>query len=264
MASTFQDRLVAELRLAGASTLEQANDVFEEYLPRFNARFSVASEQPEIAYRPLPAELSLSETISLKHTRKVPRDNTVKYQWQVLNLLPGMDRPSYAGLQVEVLERADGQLMFRNHGEKVNSQESPQPLSSLWGATNPSSVGPDLQPIADDPANGHLNRAQRSLLDSLEPADKEEVCAEGMGTKAECGAWKPVRHSRCTARPLWLSRHAGRRNRRPRGRDSRCAPSHVSWGCRGLPPRSMPWRRILPPNATAPRSEPRPRRLPHH
>ena len=62
MASTFQDRLVTELRLAGADSMEEANAVLQEYLPRFNARFSVAAEQPEQAYRPVPADLSLTET----------------------------------------------------------------------------------------------------------------------------------------------------------------------------------------------------------
>ena len=38
--------------------------------PRFNARFAVAAEQPERAYRPVPAELSLTEAINLKHTRR--------------------------------------------------------------------------------------------------------------------------------------------------------------------------------------------------
>ena len=57
-AGTFQDRLVTELRLAGASTMDQANEVLQEFLPRFNARFAVAAEQPEMAYRPVPAELS--------------------------------------------------------------------------------------------------------------------------------------------------------------------------------------------------------------
>jgi hypothetical protein len=36
---TFQDRLVAEMRLAGARTLEEANKVLETFLPRFNERF---------------------------------------------------------------------------------------------------------------------------------------------------------------------------------------------------------------------------------
>ena len=115
MGSTLQDRLVTELRLAGAATIQEANDVLQQFLPRFNAQFAVAAEQPEKAYRPVSAELSLTETICLKHPRKVGRDNTVKYHWRVLQLLPGMDRPSYAGLQVEVMERADGQLMIGYH-----------------------------------------------------------------------------------------------------------------------------------------------------
>ena len=195
MASTLQDRLITELRLAGASTNDQANAVLEEFLPRFNARFSVAAEQPETAYRPLPAELSLNEVISLKQTRKVARDNTVKYQWRVLQLLPGTDRPSYAGLRVEVLERADGQLMIRYHGERVDFQESPQPLSSLWRANTTRSASPELQSIEDDPTDGHLNGAQRSLLDSLEPTDEDKTSAEGMGTTARRGVGKPIRHS---------------------------------------------------------------------
>ena len=55
------------------------------------------AEQSETAYRPVPDGLSLTETICIKDTRKVARDNTVKYQWRVLQLLPGEERPSYAG-----------------------------------------------------------------------------------------------------------------------------------------------------------------------
>ena len=194
MASTFQDRLVTELRLAGAATIDQANEVLQQFLPRFNARFAVAAEQPEKAYRPVPADLALTETICIRHTRKVARDNTVKYHWRVLQLLPGMDRPSYAGLRVEVLERADGGLMISYHGETVDFQESPQPLSSLWGAVGPYPLDPKLQPTGDYPANGHLNQAQRTLLDSLEPPDEEEGNAKKVVTKVGRCAGKPVRH----------------------------------------------------------------------
>src|SRR4249919_105876 len=50
---TLQDRLVIELRLADARTLEQAQQVAADYLPRFNAQFAVAAAQPGTAYRPL-------------------------------------------------------------------------------------------------------------------------------------------------------------------------------------------------------------------
>ena len=116
MLETFQDRLVTELRLARASSIDEAGLVLQEFLPRFNARFAVTAEQPEAVYRPVPDELSLTETICLKDTRKVARDNTVKYQWRVLQLLPEAERPSYAGLRVNVLERADGELMIQVPG----------------------------------------------------------------------------------------------------------------------------------------------------
>ena len=194
MASTFQDRLVTELRLAGAATMEQANEVLLEFLPRFNTQFAVAAEQPEHAYRPVPADLALTETICLKHTRKVGRDNTVKYHWRVLQLLPGMERPSYAGLQVEVLERADGELMIRYHGETVDFQESSQPLSSLWGEVDPRSLDSEPQQVADGKANGHLNQAQRELLAALESSHEAKVKVKNVSTKGNAGKGKPARH----------------------------------------------------------------------
>ena len=141
MLETFQDRLVTELRLAGASTIDQAKEVLQEFLPKINARFALATEQPEMAYRPVPAELSLTETICIKDTRKLARDNTVKYHWRVLQLLPGQERPSYAGLRVDVMERADGDLMIRYQGEAVDYQEGPPPSSALWGAVSACSPG---------------------------------------------------------------------------------------------------------------------------
>ena len=113
MLETLQDRLVTELRLAGASTIDKAGLLLAEFLRRSNARFTVAEEQPEMAYRPAPDGLPLTETIRLKDTRKVARANTVKYQWRALQLLPEADRPSDSGLHVGFMERADGELLIR-------------------------------------------------------------------------------------------------------------------------------------------------------
>lgn len=179
MASTFQDRLVTELRLADASTIDQANDVLGRFLPRFNARFAVRAENSETAYRIVAEDLSLTEAICLRHTRKVARDNTVKYQWRVLQLLPGMERPSYAGLRVDVLERADGELMIRYQGEAVDFQEAGQPSSALWGADSTYWLDP-VPKIAGSPANDHLNGTQRKLLADLESTGQEEACVNGV------------------------------------------------------------------------------------
>ena len=118
-AKIFQDRLVTELRLADARTIDQATAVLQDFIPRCNARFDVQPEHPEPAYRLVSPELCLSEVLCFKHTRKVARDNTVQYHWRVLQLLPDAKRPSYAGLRVEVLERPDGQLIVQYQGHTV-------------------------------------------------------------------------------------------------------------------------------------------------
>ena len=83
-AGTFQDRLVTELRLAGASSIGEANRVLEQFLPRFNQRFPVPPQHPEPAFRPLDPELSLEQVLCFKHRRKVARDNTVRFQLHTL------------------------------------------------------------------------------------------------------------------------------------------------------------------------------------
>ena len=117
MNGTFQDRPVSELRLAGAATIDQANAVLRDFLPRFNNQFCVAAQQSPTSYRSLASSLHLERILCFKHLRQVVRDNTVKYQLRTLQLLPAQDRPSYAGVKVEVLEQSDGQLMVQHEGQ---------------------------------------------------------------------------------------------------------------------------------------------------
>ena len=124
-AGTFQDRLVSELRLAGARTMAEANRVLMEFLPRFNKRFAVPSTQTGCAYRTVDPEVDLEAILCFKHRRKVARDNTVKYKWRTLQLLPAPDRPSYAGVRVEVQERLDGHLVVCYQDRVIPTREAP-------------------------------------------------------------------------------------------------------------------------------------------
>ncbi len=126
---TFQDRLVAELRLAGASTLEEANQVLTDFLPRFNQRFGVPAAQPESAYRPVDPDLDLGGVLCIKELRRVAKDNTVQYHGRTLQLYPAPERPSYAGVRVEVQERLDGRLLVRHKDQILIPQEAP-PLAA--------------------------------------------------------------------------------------------------------------------------------------
>ena len=140
------------------------------------------------------------------------RDNTVKYQWRVLQLPPGEERPSYAGLRVKVLERADGDLMLRYQAEVVDFQEGPPPSSALWGNDSGYSSDPELEKVADGVANSHLNQAQQALLSTLEPADEDDANVEGVATRRRGEKEKPLRHQShrtptATQQARWESVH---------------------------------------------------------
>ena len=127
---TFQDRLVSELRLAGAKTLEEANKVLWNFLPRFNARFCVPPAQPGSAYRQPPVDLCLEGLLCFKYQRTVAADNTVRFNGHAIQLLPGLDRFSYAHTRVELQERLDGSLVVYYQGQIITIREAPpQPVT---------------------------------------------------------------------------------------------------------------------------------------
>jgi len=126
---TFQDRLVSELRLAGASTVEEANRVLGEFLPRFNRRFGVPAAQPGSAYREVPEQLDIDGVLCIKELRRVAKDNTVQYHGKTLQLFPDVDRTSYARARVEVQERLDGSLAVCHRGKLLTPVEAP-PLAA--------------------------------------------------------------------------------------------------------------------------------------
>ena len=164
-AGTFQDRLVTELRLAGATTIEEANVVLKDFLNRFNERFGVAAQHPEAAYRPLGPDVCLERVLCFRHSRRVARDNTVKYRWRTLQLLPGRERRSYAGAVVDVLEDPDGQLAVRYRGEIIVSQEAPSRPGILRSFNGSSSHGPH--------SHGGLNGLGRRWEAALASLDVE-------------------------------------------------------------------------------------------
>src|SRR5204862_1243566 len=101
----FQDRLVTELRLAGASTMAEASALLTAFLPRYNTQFAVPASQEGSAYRPLPSDLLLDQVCCFKYRRTVGSDNTIKFGTERIQLLPSPERPSFAKCQVEVQER---------------------------------------------------------------------------------------------------------------------------------------------------------------
>ena len=150
-AGTFQDRLITELRLSGASTMEEAKAVLKQFLPRYNRRFRVPPQCSDPAFRPVGPELSLGEILCFKHRRRVARDNTVKFHRHTLQILPGRQRPSYAGAVVVVLEGLDGRLSLQHEGRIIASQEAPPSPGALRSGLGDSPIDAVRSPGLEDP-----------------------------------------------------------------------------------------------------------------
>lgn len=147
---TFQDRLVAELRLAGANTMAEANDVLQVFLSRFNARFAVPASEHGSAYRPLQEGCDIGGVLCVKEWRRVARDNTVQYKGRTLQIYPGLERPSYAGTRVQVQERLNGKIVVSYHGRFLTPEDAPTLAATLRASISSPVIPVESWPHDDD------------------------------------------------------------------------------------------------------------------
>ncbi len=116
---TLQDRLVAELRLAGITTLTAANAFLPGFTAAFNARFAQPPADARPAWRPLPRGLDLDRLCSLYTEATVLNDNTVRTQGRLLQIPPGPGGRGYAKARVEVRQLLDGTWRIYYHDQLI-------------------------------------------------------------------------------------------------------------------------------------------------
>jgi len=126
----FQDRLVVELRLARANTLEQAREVLKSFLQDYNQRFCLLPKQAAAVFRKAPPKAVLHNTLCLKETRRVKKDHTVSFDGLVLQIPFCKKYPCIADRQVDVRQYRDGHLEIGYRGSIV-ARFSPETIRRL-------------------------------------------------------------------------------------------------------------------------------------
>jgi hypothetical protein len=143
---TFQDRLVAEMRLRGLSTLEQANAYLPEFLDDFNQRFALAPREASSAWRKPPPGWQLA--LCCRYVRTVGRDNTVQlgptrerdlhhrpaqeHRDPIVSVArrvqipPGPGGRSFAGCRVELRELLDGRITVHYQNQVLTTVAAPE------------------------------------------------------------------------------------------------------------------------------------------
>src|SRR4026208_1303546 len=120
--NTFQDRLVSELRLARAKTVQQATVVLDRYIPEHNRKFSMpATAEP--SWRKLSA-LQIERSLCFKQQRTVAKDNTVTFEGTVLQIPKTSPFRSHANKRIDVHVLLDGAVEFFYKTEKIATFDS--------------------------------------------------------------------------------------------------------------------------------------------
>ena len=106
---TLQKRLPQELRLAGITTMDEANRFLREtFLADHNARFAIRPEAPGSAFVPFAGKLE--DILCIQEERTVGNDNTVRYKRLSLQIPADKHRHHYVKARVRVHEYPDGHL----------------------------------------------------------------------------------------------------------------------------------------------------------
>ncbi|MFC2160736.1 ISNCY family transposase [Acidobacteriota bacterium] len=118
---TLQDRLVKELRLAGACTKEEANLLLSDFIPKYNNRFGKIALKEGNLHRRLPKGIKFKDILCRKAIRTIANDYTIRlrgrrYLIDNASLVKRKQR-------VEVREYIDGKISIKANAHYLSCQE---------------------------------------------------------------------------------------------------------------------------------------------
>ena len=124
MFQTLQSRLPLELRLAGATTLEQANIFLNSYIKEYNAKFALPIDNSKSVFETQPEDERINLILAVLTPRKVDNGHCIRFNKEYYKLLDCSGHPVYyhKGTSCMVIKAFDGNL-FTCVGESVYSLE---------------------------------------------------------------------------------------------------------------------------------------------
>ena len=112
----MQDRLVKELRLAGAATLADGNALLPAFMADYNARFAKAPANSKDLHRRLGPGDDLADAFAWKEERTLSRALTLQYDKILFILEPVEQAKAAIGKRVTVADYPDGRLSILYKG----------------------------------------------------------------------------------------------------------------------------------------------------
>ena len=116
---TLQDRLVKELRLAGASALAAGNALLPAFMADYNMRFAKPPANAKDLHRPLRTGDDLADAFAWKEERTLSHALTLQYDKVIFILEPSDPAKAAIGKRVTVVDHPDGRLSIRYKGVEL-------------------------------------------------------------------------------------------------------------------------------------------------
>ena len=113
---TLQDRLVKEMRLAGISSIEEANKMLPAFMADYNARFSKAPANDKDLHRPLTDSDKLDDIFVWREERTVTASLTLQYDKVVFLLEKSDVARGLVRKRVTVSDYPDGKIVISHNG----------------------------------------------------------------------------------------------------------------------------------------------------
>jgi len=111
--STYQDRCVKEMRLAGIPSIVEGNRFLETvYLPSINAKFSKPAAKQEDAHVPHVDSTDLRDVFCFEQQRVVSRDYVLQFQRRLYQIPPRLRTMPHPGDKIVVRKWLDDSVHF--------------------------------------------------------------------------------------------------------------------------------------------------------
>lgn len=109
---TLQQRLPQELRLAGITTIEEANQFLVEYIKKFNKQFALCINHNKSVFEKQPDEKKINLILAVLTKRVIDRGHSIKFNNKYYRLVNRMNTPIYFnhGTTCVVIKSFDNQL----------------------------------------------------------------------------------------------------------------------------------------------------------
>ena len=112
MFETLQSRLPIELRLAGVTTIEAANEFLNSYIKEFNAKFALPINNIKSVFELQPSDEDINLTLAVLTQRTVDSGHCIQFKKQHYRMLDshGMQIHYRKGTKAMVIQAYDGSL----------------------------------------------------------------------------------------------------------------------------------------------------------